>query len=149
MNKIIKVIIVVALVAAIAVVLVAKNISGQSGSGTETVTAERAESQAKLPVLIEFGAGKCVACKMMKPVIADIKKRYAGSLEVETIDIMEDSEAAGKYDIRIIPTQVFLDANGVELFRNNGFYSQEDIVAKWNELGVELEPVSEKSGGKN
>jgi thioredoxin 1 len=46
---------------------------------------------------------------------------------------------AGKpYSIEMIPTQIFFDASGKELFRHTGFFGKEDILAKWKELGVEL-----------
>ena len=37
-----------------------------------------------------------------------------------------------------MPTQIFYDSSGKELFRHEGFYSKEDILGKWNELGVDL-----------
>jgi thioredoxin 1 len=38
----------------------------------------------------------------------------------------------------VIPTQIFYDADGRDLFRHVGFFAKEDILAKWKELGVEL-----------
>ena len=43
-----------------------------------------------------------------------------------------------KYGIDLIPTQIFYDATGKELFRHSGFFAKEDILAKWKELGVDL-----------
>jgi len=40
--------------------------------------------------------------------------------------------------VEMIPTQIFLDASGKELFRHTGFFGKEDILAKWKELGVDL-----------
>jgi thioredoxin 1 len=39
----------------------------------------------------------------------------------------------------MIPTQIFFDADGKELFRHEGFFSKEDILAKWKEFGVGIE----------
>lgn len=93
---------------------------------------------AKLPRLLDLGADKCVPCKMMAPVLADLKIQYAGRMTVEFIDIWKDPAAGEKYGVETIPTQIFFDAEGKELFRHAGFLAREDILAKWKELGVPL-----------
>jgi thioredoxin 1 len=74
----------------------------------------------------------------MIPVLEELKKEYAGQLEVEFIDVWKNPDAGKPYGIQMIPTQIFFDASGKELFRHSGFYSKEDILAKWKELGVDL-----------
>jgi thioredoxin 1 len=39
----------------------------------------------------------------------------------------------------MIPTQIFFDTAGKELFRHEGFFAREDILLKWKELGVDIE----------
>lgn len=102
-----------------------------------------ATAKAMLPRLVDLGADKCIPCKAMAPILADLKTNYAGQLEVEFIDVWKKPEAAKPYKIKLIPTQIFYDARGKERFRHQGFFSKEDILAKWKELGVDL-----KSGGK-
>ncbi|HOV73282.1 MAG TPA: thioredoxin family protein [Candidatus Hydrogenedentes bacterium] len=96
------------------------------------------DTKAGLPRLVDLGATKCIPCKMMAPILEDLKKTYAGKLEVVFIDVWEKPDEAKKYGINLIPTQVFYDASGQERFRHEGFYSKEDILAKWKELGVTL-----------
>lgn len=91
-----------------------------------------------LPRLLDLGATKCVPCKMMAPILEELDEQYAGSLEVVFIDVWENRDAATEYGIESIPTQIFFDASGNELFRHVGFISKEDILAKWKELGVDL-----------
>jgi thioredoxin len=91
-----------------------------------------------LPKLLDLGAGKCIPCKMMFPVLDGLKKEYAGKLEVEFIDVWQNPDAGKQYGIEVIPTQIFYDAAGKELFRHIGFFSKDDILAKWKELGVDL-----------
>lgn len=91
-----------------------------------------------LPKLLDLGAGKCIPCKMMTPILEQMKKDYAGKLEVEFIDVWKNPDAAKPYKIEVIPTQIFYDASGNELFRHIGFFAKEDILAKWKELGVDL-----------
>ncbi len=93
---------------------------------------------APLPRLVDLGAGKCVPCKAMAPILEELKQTYAGQLEVVFIDVWEKPDEADKYKINIIPTQIFYDSTGTERFRHEGFFSREDILDKWKELGVTL-----------
>lgn len=92
-----------------------------------------------VPTLLELGADKCVPCKAMVPVLDALRKEYPGRLNVQFIDVWKNPEAGEKHKIRMIPVQLFLDADGKELFRHEGFYAKEDILAKWKELGVDLD----------
>ncbi|HAI13876.1 MAG TPA: thioredoxin [Phycisphaerales bacterium] len=91
-----------------------------------------------IPHLLDLGAGKCVPCRMMKPILETLTHEYAGQMRVTFIDVWENPDAGEKYGIRIIPTQIFYDAQGKELFRHEGFYSKEEILSKWKELGITL-----------
>lgn len=118
---------------------------GEPAIAAEATTASApatcaAESPAALPRLVDLGADKCIPCKQMAPILEDMKTAYAGQLEVEFIDVWKNPDAGGSYGIRIIPTQIFFDASGKELFRHEGFYGKEDMLAKWRELGVDLQP---------
>jgi len=90
----------------------------------------------QLPRLVELGAGKCQACKMMAPIIEAIKEEYDGKLTVESVDVLEQADHARTFNWQLIPCQVFLDAKGNELWRHVGFLSKEDIVTKLKELGM-------------
>lgn len=90
----------------------------------------------RYPALIDLGMGKCIPCKEMKPILEELKGEYAGRCRVEIIDIGEHPEQADKYGIMVIPTQIFFDKSGREVYRHEGFMPKEDIVAKLAELGV-------------
>jgi thioredoxin 1 len=90
------------------------------------------------PLLVDLGATKCIPCKLMAPVLEELKKEYAGSLEVVFIDVWENNQAGKNFGIESIPTQIFYDAEGKELFRHVGFFAKEDILNKWKEFGVNL-----------
>lgn len=95
-------------------------------------------STAAVPRLVDLGSSLCIPCKAMAPILEALKKDFAGRLDVVFIDIRDDPDAIAKYDVGLIPTQIFYDAWGKELFRHEGFYGREDILAKWKELGVDL-----------
>ncbi len=91
-----------------------------------------------LPKLLDLGADKCIPCKQMAPILEELRVEYADVFDVVFIDVWKNTAEADKYGIRIIPTQIFYDANGRELFRHTGFYSKEQILAKWRQLGVDV-----------
>ena len=95
--------------------------------------------------MVDLGAGKCIPCKMMAPILEELKMEYAGRLLVEFIDVWQTPDAGKKFKISLIPTQIFFDAAGKELFRHEGFFAKKDILAKWKELGVDL---GESKGAK-
>lgn len=112
----------------------------KSTAGAEKTTATAAKnSSPRLPKLLDLGASKCIPCRMMVPVLEALSKEYKGQLEVEFIDVWEKPEVAQKLHIRGIPTQIFYDAEGKELWRHEGFISKEDIIAKFREYGINFE----------
>ena len=94
-------------------------------------------SNISLPRLLDLGADKCVPCKMMAPILDELKVEYTEVFRVEFIDVWKNPDAAKPFKIKVIPTQIFFDSDGNELFRHEGFYGREDILTKWRELGVE------------
>ena len=138
MRGIVRAGIVVLLVAAVGAVLAAKHGTGPSSNAAGT--AESAAPGANTPRLLDLGSTHCVPCKLMEPILDALRREYRGRLEVEFIDVLIDKDLGEKWDVWVLPTQVFLDANGTERFRHEGFYSKEEILAKWRELGVDLGP---------
>ena len=141
MNKIWKMAIVVVLVAVVAIVIINKQ-KGSSPTTDKTEadkgTAQARQTAAGLPRLLDLGSVSCIPCKMMAPILEELKKEYAGRLQVEFVDVNVNPEPAREHGIKLIPTQIFFDASGKERFRHEGFFSKEDILAKWKELGVDL-----------
>jgi thioredoxin 1 len=98
---------------------------------------------AVLPRLVDLGAGKCIPCKRMAPILEALKIDYAGAVNVQFIDVWKDPKAGKPYGIRLIPTQVFFDRNGRERFRHEGFFGREDIEQIFRDsLGVVLRPTT-------
>jgi thioredoxin 1 len=92
----------------------------------------------KIPRLVDLGAGKCIPCKAMAPILEGLKTEYAGRMDVQFIDVWKDPDAGKAYGISIIPTQIFYGADGKELARHQGFMDKDAILAQWKALGVSL-----------
>jgi thioredoxin 1 len=101
-------------------------------------------AKAALPRLVDLGADKCIPCKAMAPILKELRKEYEGRMEVEFIDVWKNPDAGKAYGVEMIPTQIFYDASGTELFRHTGFFGREDILGKWKELGVKLAATGAK-----
>jgi thioredoxin 1 len=98
----------------------------------------RRPKQKALPQMIELGSKTCVPCQMMQPILEELRKEYTGQLEVPFWDVYEHPDKSKAYKIRVIPTQVFIGADGKEFFRHEGFFPKEDILAKLKEHGIAL-----------
>ena len=105
--------------------------------GTGSATSEGV-SQSARPRLLDLGATTCIPCKKMMPVLEELKTEYEGRLDVEFVDVWRLPGVANQYGVQSIPTQIFFDASGKELYRHQGFIAKDDILKKWRELGVDL-----------
>ena len=88
-----------------------------------------------IPVLLELGSHSCVPCKKMMPILAELSTEQS-AFTVSFVDVWAAEEKSEQYEVELIPTQIFFDKNGKELFRHIGFYPKEDILAKWKEFGI-------------
>ncbi|MCF7791494.1 MAG: thioredoxin family protein [Victivallales bacterium] len=93
-----------------------------------------------LPMLWDFGAKKCIACKKLAPILEKLKSEYKGELIVKFTDVWksENAQLAKEHGIQSIPTQIFFDKNGKELWRHVGYISKKNIIAKWKSLGYDF-----------
>ena len=90
------------------------------------------------PVLLELGSDSCVPCRQMLPILIALHNKQKTFI-VSFVDVWKVTEKSAQYHINSIPTQIFFDKDGNELFRHVGFFPKEDILAKWKELGVETQ----------
>lgn len=112
----------------------------QGAEALKTLVASEAAPavQGPLPKMIDLGADTCIPCKKMAPILEEAKKLYEGKAEVVFIDVWKNREAGSPYGIRTIPTQIFFDAAGTEVFRHEGFFPMEDIQKQFESMGVKL-----------
>ncbi len=89
------------------------------------------EAQTNKPMVtfIELGSDKCIPCKKMQPILKSIEKKYREQIKVVFYDVWKDEykSKSDEYKIKLIPTQIFLDANGKEIFRHEGYYPEAQI----------------------
>jgi len=88
------------------------------------------------PVLVDFGANSCVPCRQLRPILKDVRNEYSRKAELLVIDVYKYQTLAKEYKIMLIPTLVFFDSKGKEVFRHMGVLDKEKIVAKLKEIGM-------------
>ena len=104
-----------------------------------TPTAGRAPGEIPvkgMPTMVDLGADECMPCKMMVPVLEKVEKKYKGKAAIVFIDVWKDKAPAKRFGIRAIPTQIFFNAEGKEVYRHEGFMSEADIDKVFQRMGV-------------
>jgi len=86
--------------------------------------------------MVDLGAGYCTPCKMMAPILEKMEKKYAGKAVIHFYDLREDRDAFEHYRVQVMPTQIFFDKKGKEVYRHLGFMSEADIIQQFDKMGV-------------
>ncbi len=107
----------------------------------DTVQNVQHSNSKAIVTFVELGSVNCVPCKQMQPIMASLEKKYGEQLEVIFYDVVkkEHKDKSKEFGIRLIPTQVFLDKNGKEIHRHEGFYPEAEIEKFLQEQG--LKPI--------
>ena len=90
--------------------------------------------------MLDLGATECIPCKMMAPILEELEREYEGRAAIVFIDVWKDPAQARKYGVRAIPTQIFFNEDGKEVYRHTGFLDKKSIVKKLEQLGVDSSP---------
>jgi len=89
------------------------------------------------PSMIDFGADGCRPCDMMTPILESLRTKYADKANVLFVHVRKKPVVGARYGVVSIPTQVFFDKTGREVFRHTGFYPQADVEKQLKTMGVE------------
>ena len=99
---------------------------------------DKSDTLKPMITFVELGSVKCIPCRKMQPVMKAIEDKYDDQIKVIFYDVWKSDQRkyAEEYDIRLIPTQVFLDKDGKEIFRHEGFFPEESIDKFLKEQGL-------------
>ena len=87
--------------------------------------------------MVDLGAGSCIPCKMMEPILKKVEERYKDKAAIVFIDLRYHRDQAARFKVRAIPTQVFFDSEGKEVYRHVGFMSEDAIIEQLGKMGVQ------------
>jgi thioredoxin 1 len=121
------------------IVLIAAMLFMADCSQNRSKADKSAQDQANQKItFIELGSVRCIPCQKMQVVMKSIEAKYGDQVNIIFYDVWTEKgkPLADQYGINLIPTQVFLDQNGVEYFRHEGFFPEEEVVKILNEKGV-------------
>ena len=92
---------------------------------------------------VELGAENCIPCLKMRPVMDSIQKKYGSQIYVKFINARKNPAEAIPFKIRLIPTQIFLDTNSIEILRHEGFFPEDSIHIFLQSYGLKILEESE------
>lgn len=104
-----------------------------------SLLAQDKESKPKV-TFVELGSVNCIPCKQMQPIMKSVEEKYGEQIKVIFYDVWKSDQKkyAQQYGIKLIPTQVFLDENGKEFHRHEGFYPEAEIDKLLQGKGLKL-----------
>lgn len=79
------------------------------------------------PVLIDFFATWCGPCKMLGPILKEVKDNLGDRVSILKIDVDKNQQIASKYQVRGVPTMILFQ-NGKQLWRQSGVLTKEQII---------------------
>jgi thioredoxin 1 len=89
-----------------------------------------------LPKLLDFGANKCIPCKRMAPILAELIEEYKGRVVIKIIEVYQEEQLTRVNGIQLIPTQIFFDSKNQEVYRHVGFMDKDQTKKVFEKMGV-------------
>ncbi len=107
-----------------------------SAPGAHAGPLEEAARRANRPLVVRFGMDRCLQCVRQAEVFDEIAPRFEEQIEFRFVHIGKEEDLAAQYKILLIPTVIFFDSGGSEVFRNVGLLKAQELVAKFRNLGL-------------
>ncbi len=82
----------------------------------------------KVPVLVDFKADWCAPCKMMSPILKQVKQNFKDQIKIIKIDIDQTPSVAQKYSVRGVPTLI-LFKKGESVWRQSGVIQANQLIS--------------------
>jgi thioredoxin 1 len=110
--------------------------TGASAAEEQGYTVDSLPVQAMV-TMIDLGKKTCTQCKMMAPILEKLKIKYKGKAAIVFINLLDDPEQQYRFRLKALPTQIFFNPEGEEVFRHTGFMAEKAIVEQLGKMGIE------------
>jgi thioredoxin 1 len=97
---------------------------------------EDAAREAGKPLIVRFGLDRCLQCIKQGQAFDTLEPQYAGQMAFRFVHIGKQEEMAGAYKVLLIPTVLFFDAGGEEVFRHVGYLDAAQLEAAFARAGL-------------
>ncbi len=105
-------------------------------ASTDTVEDFQKAIKSGKPVLVDFGSNTCIPCRQIRPILKELGREYSGKAHILIVDVYKYKDLAKEYRVQMIPTLVFFNPSGKEVFRHMGAWDKSSIVGKLKEAGA-------------
>ncbi|MBI5445066.1 MAG: thioredoxin family protein [Deltaproteobacteria bacterium] len=112
------------------------SLAAQPAGATATVPKSKALKPGEKVTFLELGSVGCKPCEAMKPVMQAVRDKYGNQVEVTFHDVRRNPSIGREWSIRLIPTQIFLDPAGKEVFRHEGFFALKEVDKVLQQMGL-------------
>lgn len=92
-----------------------------------------------LPCIVEFGSDECNQCQDMYTLLTELAPKLEGKADVVILDTDVYPVEAKRWQLRMIPTQIFFDAEGNEVDRHETYLPAEELLAKLKAAGADVD----------
>lgn len=117
-----------------------QNSSSDINNDQTEMVATELMSDKNLPTVVDFYADWCGPCRQFRPIFKSVEKKYSGVVEFKTINVDSMSSLAQKYNIQSIPTILFINKDGHEVFRFSGLMQRQELTQQIESLITNKEP---------
>ena len=80
-----------------------------------------------VPVLVDFKADWCGPCKMMTPILKEVKQQLKDAISIIKIDVDKNPSVASKYQVRGVPTLIIFK-EGRQVWKQSGVIQADTLV---------------------
>lgn len=91
--------------------------------------------QSEKPILVDFFATWCSPCKMLSPILKEVKDQLGEQISIIKIDVDKNQQVAAQYQVRGVPTMILFQ-NGKQLWRQSGVLDKNAIINVISEKSI-------------
>ncbi|MGE5483408.1 MAG: thioredoxin family protein [Ignavibacteriales bacterium] len=89
-----------------------------------------------MPAVVKLGSDKCVPCREMNPVMAELARHYSGKVVFLMVDVYNNQDLAAQYGVQAIPRILFLNASGKAVAYSEGYASVNEMKSFISRSGI-------------